>query len=139
MKPISVIQQGLWFGFLSYYTITKFLAGGGEYSHAYALQVGIIVMLTAIVPFYATSRLAASRMAAARPRLRLPMLLTAPTLLSMTGYAAFFVLFIAPNFPDVTAGQVIGRGLLPGVVISALLALPLAFDRLAQRQEVIAS
>lgn len=67
MKPISVIQQDLWFGFLSYqlsyHTLTKFLAGGGEYSRAHALQV----------------------------------------------------------------------------VISALLALPLAFDRLARRQEVIAS
>lgn len=133
MKPVSLVQNSLWFGLLSCYTAAKFMAGGAAYSHAYALQVGIIVVLTAIVPFYATSRLAA-----AVPRHRMPVLLAAPTLLSMAGYAAFFFVFIAPAFPDVAAGQVIGRGLLPGLMISALLALPLAFDRQPRQQEVVA-
>jgi hypothetical protein len=134
MKHAITIQHCLWFGFLAYYTATKFSAGGAAYSHAYALQVAIIVALTAIVPFYASSRIAR-----AVPRLKLWALLLLPASLAMAGYAAFFFTFIAPNFPDIAAIQVISRGLLPGIVISALLLFPSFADRLVHKKEATAS
>jgi hypothetical protein len=138
MKHAITIQHCLWFGFLAYYTATKFSAGGAAYSHAYALQVAIIVALTAIVPFYASSY-ASSRIARAVPRLKLWALLLLPASLAMAGYAAFFFTFIAPNFPDIAAIQVISRGLLPGIVISALLLFPSFADRLVHKKEATAS
>lgn len=133
MKHINIIQQCLWFAFLLVYIAMKFLAGGGAYSHDYALQVGIIVGLTAVIPFYALTWLTA-----VLPKLRLSLLLLAPTLLAMTGYAVFFGVFIAPNYPDIAAAQVIVRGVMPGLVISAVLVLPIVVSWLSQRQQEVA-
>jgi len=119
MNKINLIQGSLWAAFLIYYCASKFLAGYSGYSHAYAIQVGIIVLSTALAPYYLTQF--CMRFLA---KVRLFLAAVMPTLLAMAGYATFFYLFIAPNFPDIAAQQVIIRGLLPGLVISGILLLP---------------
>ena len=113
------IQNALWAAFLLYYSYTKFFAAYQGYSHAYAIQVALIVIATAILPFYLTRWLAR-----AIPGARLPIMIVVPSLIALTGYAAFFFVFISPNFPQISAAQVIPRGFVPGVVISLILLLP---------------
>lgn len=134
MKHLNTIQQCLWFGFLLYYAAAKYLAGGVDYSHAYAFQVAIIVTLTAIIPFYL-----ASRLGSVVPKGKIAILLIAPTMLSVGGYAAFFLVFIAPNFPDVPMAGVVSRGVIPGALMSALLVFPVVLERLNRDAEVIAT
>lgn len=126
MKSMKLIQGVLWGAFLLYYCASKFLAGYQGYSHAYAIQVSIIVLATAILPYYAT--LWMQRVAR---RGWLPVTLFLPSLLAMSGYAAFFYIFIAPNYPDITASAVIPRGLMPGLAISAIMVLPVLIRRLS--------
>ena len=121
MKKINLIQTGLWLSFLVYYCASKFLAGYESYSHDYLIQVVIIVLLTALLPYYLSKGLLKLE------RAKAVITVLAPSLLAMTGYAGFFFVFIKPNFPSMAAEQVIVRGLLPGVVISLILALPLIY------------
>lgn len=104
---------------LAAYTLLKYTAGQQPFSVPYALQVLIIVTLTALLPWVLT-RLAERFL----PGLRWPARLVLPTALACSGYAVFFVVFIAPVAPDVPAGAVVPRGVLPGLVMTILLALP---------------
>lgn len=118
MKDVRNIQMLTWILFMVYYCLSKFFAGYQGYSHAYLLQVVLIVSLTAVVPFYL------SRWLMQFNTIRLPAVFVLPSVLAMSGYAGFFAVFIAPNFPDVPAFAVIVRGLLPGIAISLILGLP---------------
>ena len=116
---ITKVQAGLWIVFLICYVLSRFLAGSNGYSHAYATQVAITIVLTAILPYYLTRQFATSFQSRA-------LLLTAglPSLIAMAGYAAFFVGFIAPYNSDITAAAVVIRGLLPGLAVTTILGLP---------------
>ncbi len=127
MNKMPMIQTGLWAIFLLYYCASKFLAGYQGYSHAYLIQVVIIVAATAVIPYYLT------RWAMKLEKLELAVAIFAPSLLAMAGYGGFFYVFIAPNFPDMAASQVIVRGLIPGMVISMILVLPRAMAMFNQR------
>lgn len=124
MQHIKVIQQCLWLTFLVIYIGHKFLAGGGGISTNYAIQVAIIVVLTALIPFYVTSRLGHLLV-----RIRVAIFAVLPVGLAMAGYATFYFVFIAPNFPEVAAADVIVRGITPGIVISAILLVPVITSR----------
>ena len=115
MNP-KLIQNIVWALFLVGYIAYKYLAGLHSWNTGYAIQVGIIALLTAVIPYYATS-LAAARLDTTR---KMTVLLVLPTLLAATGYGIFFVVFVRPSFPDVTALQVMPRGLLPGLAITAI-------------------
>lgn len=130
MKKINVIQNALWAIFLLYYCGEKFFAGYQGYSHLYLLQVGIIVLLTAVIPFYGT------KVAMRYEPARFIVAVFLPSLLAMSGYGAFYITFIAPNFPDVPATAVIVRGIVPGVVISMILCLPAIINRWQKRAVV---
>ena len=129
MKKINLIQTGLWLSFLVYYCASKFFAGYQGYSHAYLIQVVIIVLLTALLPYYLSKGLLKLE------RAKAAIIALAPSLLAMAGYAGFFFVFIKPNYPSMAAEQVIVRGLLPGVVISLILALPLIYALWIHRAE----
>jgi len=131
MKNMKLVQAVLWGLFLIYYCGSKYFAGYQGYSHAYLFQVGLIVMLTAILPYYMT------RLLMTVERLRVAGILLAPSLLSMAGYGAFFIAFIAPNFPDVPAAAVILRGLVPGIVITLILSLPMLASRWQKREPAL--
>lgn len=134
MKNITLIQASLWGIFLVYYCLSKFFAGYQGYSHAYLIQVALIVAVTAVLPYY-LSRWLGGKLESAKVWLYL----VAPSVLAMSGYGAFYVLFIAPNFPDVAAFQVVIRGLLPGAVISAILMLPMVVGRFQARNDALAN
>ena len=120
MKKEMVWQQCLWLAFIVYYTSIKYLAGSQEWNSAYALQVGLIVMISCLLPYYLTV-LAMSVLPGVN-RIAAKVLL--PTSLALLGYFGFYIAFIQPNFPDITPWQVVPRGLFPGLVISALLLIP---------------
>jgi hypothetical protein len=114
----SKVQNLIWFAMLICYAAYKYLPGMQTWNTTYAIQVAIITILTAVVPYYATSFLA-SRMERLNSMIAIALL---PTMLAITGYGLFYLVFIRANFPDVTAMQVLPRGILPGIAISALLA-----------------
>jgi hypothetical protein len=114
---ITTIQNLIWLLLLICYVAYKYLPGMQTWNTTYAIQVGIIAVLTAILPYYAT-RFMASRMTGAPA---VTSILVLPSLLAIMGYGVFYFVFIRANFPDVTAMQVMPRGLLPGLTISALL------------------
>lgn len=120
MKKEIVIQQGLWWVFVLYYAGTKYLAGYQGWNLGYAIQVGLIVTLTSLIPYYLT----ATMVKVFNPSRRIVALVLMPVMLALSGYAAFYLVFIQPNFPNVTMSQVVPRGIFPGVIISALLLLP---------------
>ena len=115
MKP-QTAQNLSWFIFLIGYTAYKYLAGLQSWNTGYAIQVAIIALLTAVIPYYAT-RFVVVRQS---PGVATSSLIFMPTVLAVIGYGIFYVVFVRPNFPDVTAAQVMPRGVLPGVCISAI-------------------
>jgi hypothetical protein len=126
VKKIEITQITVWILFLIYDTASKYLAAFSGWNTGYAIQVAIIVVATAILPFYLT------RFGARLWQNQFALLLLAPSCLAMLGYAGFFFVFIQPNFAEVTALQVIPRGLFPGLVITFILLMPEGF-RFLQR------
>jgi hypothetical protein len=110
------------------YTFLKYTAGQQPFSVAYALQVLILVALTAVLPWGLVR--GAERLL---PRLRWPLRCVLPAVLACAGYAVFFWVFIAPAAPDVPAAAVVPRGVLPGIVMTALLAVPDAVRAVPRR------
>lgn len=128
MSNISKIQTGLWLAFLIYFTAAKYLAAFSGWNLAYAIQVGIIVVLTALIPFYATKWLANLTPIAKLFKIIMP------SLLAVAGYTGFFFVFIQPNFPEATLAAVAVRGLFPGLVISFILLLPEITEAIRDRK-----
>jgi hypothetical protein len=118
-------QNLSWFIFLIGYTAYKYLAGLQSWNTGYAIQVAIIALLTAVIPYYAT-RFAISRQSFA---VATSSLIFMPTVLAVIGYGIFYVVFVRPNFPEVTAAQVMPRGLTPGVCVSVILAAAFFWSR----------
>jgi hypothetical protein len=82
----------------------------------YILTTALVVLMTAIIPFYVTYFLAK---AASSPSCYLIASLM-PLVLSGIGLAIYFYIFIAPNAPGMGVAQVLPRALLPGLVMGAI-------------------
>ena len=83
----------------------------------YILTTGLLVFITAIIPFYVAFFLANK----ATPPSRYLLASLMPLVLSSIGLAIYFYLFIAPNAPGMAVTQVLPRALLPGLVMGAIL------------------
>lgn len=116
------IQLVGWIVFIFYYFSAKYFVGGFTgFSVGYLVSVAILVMLTAVIPFYTAKWLTQRTpgMTAFATALILPIALTA------VGLSLYFVVFIAPNYPSITLPGIIHRALEPGIAISILLLIPL--------------
>ena len=99
------------------YTAVPQLMGQSQY----ILTTGIVVVLTAIVPFFLSYFIGRNVTSNAR-YLVLGLL---PLILCAAGLATYFYLFIAPNAPGMSVLQVLPRAVVPGLVMGALLLLPM--------------
>lgn len=116
------IQLVGWIVFIFYYFSAKYFVGGFTgFSVGYLVSVVILVMLTAVIPFYTAKWLTQRTpgMPAFATALILPIALTA------VGLSLYFVVFIAPNYPSITLPGIIHRAIEPGIAISILLLIPL--------------
>ena len=122
------ICTAAWLIFLVYYFAAKYFVGGFTgFSVNYLVSVIVLVLLTAVFPYYA-SRWLASKLSGAgnvAARLVLPLSLVAG------GLSLFFVVFIAPNFPTIELAKILYRAIEPAVAISVLLFLPDLLARIA--------
>ena len=90
-------------------------------SMQYLLTTVLVVLLTAIIPYIVSFILT-------RKGSSLKQYMTAaflPLLLCTTGLAVYFYLFIAPNAPGMVVTQVLPRAIVPGLVMGAILILPM--------------
>lgn len=118
MKNVSLIGFLVFLCIYSYfkYTAVPSLMG----TTLYMISTAILVILTAIVPYFLTRVLTTK---VAQPRKKW-VLSFSPLVLSALGLALYFYLFIAPNAPGMSVLQILPRSILPGVVISLLLLGP---------------
>ncbi|TNE58242.1 MAG: hypothetical protein EP340_06110 [Alphaproteobacteria bacterium] len=114
------LQTGLWVLFLIGYTALKYFAGYNAWNTQYAIQVAILVLMTAVAPFYLSKAVSMRAEGAGR----WVMTLVLPVLLCAIGYGLFWYFRVKPSFPDVTLLTVLPRSLLPGLSISVLLLIP---------------
>ena len=121
----QTLQSIIWLVFLFGYSVYKYLAGLQTWNTGYAIQVVIIVALTAAIPYYITKFVVGRQSI----NIAIGTSLIMPTVLAVLGYGVFFVLFIQKNFPDMTAMQVLPRGLLPGACMSIILGGGLFWSR----------
>lgn len=84
---------------------------------SYILTSCLLVILTAIIPFY----LSISWSNKTKPPSRYVLAGITPLLLSTLGLTAYFYLFIAPNAPGISIIQVLPRAILPGLVMGMIL------------------
>ncbi|TNE36751.1 MAG: hypothetical protein EP347_10200 [Alphaproteobacteria bacterium] len=119
------LQTGLWVLFLIGYTALKYFAGYNAWNTEYAIQVAILVVMTAVAPFYLSKGLVA-RMDGVGGWL---VTLVTPVVLCAIGYALFWYFRVKPSFPDVTLMTVLPRSLLPGLSITVLVLLPKVLRR----------
>jgi hypothetical protein len=112
--------------FLAVYSWQKYRAAApASFNQGYAINVAILVTLTAIVP-YVVARLAMSMTSGAG---RLASAVLVPTFMAAGGFATFFFVFIAPNFPQVELMTVLPRSLTPGGVIAVILLIHMVLRR----------
>jgi hypothetical protein len=114
------VQAGLWILFLIIYSYRKYFAGFDAWNTQYAIQVAILVAMTAIIPFYLV-KVAIGRMEGSSELLSTLIL---PTVLCAIGYGIFWYTRVKPSFPDVTLMTVLPRSFFPGIAISVLLLIP---------------
>jgi hypothetical protein len=103
------------------YTAVPQLMGQSQY----ILTTGIVIVLTAIVPFFLSYFIA--RKVSSNARYVVLGLL--PLLLCALGLAFYFYIFIAPNAPGMSVMQVLPRTIVPGLVMGALLLLPMGMRK----------
>ena len=119
------VQCGLWVLFLVGYTALKYFAGYNAWNTQYAIQVAILVMMTAIVPFYLSKAIVGRSEGAAQWAAALLL----PVVLCGLGYALFWYFRVKPSFPDVTLATVMPRSLMPGISIAVLILIPKVLRR----------
>lgn len=116
------IQTALWALFLIYYSAAKYFVGGFTgFSVPYLISVLVLVALTAAVPFYAARWLTNKLDDAAR----VAAILLVPTVLTCAGLSLYFLLYIAPSYPNIQLPNIIHRAFEPGIAISLLLLIPI--------------
>lgn len=121
MRIAKRLQLTGWIIFLFYYFAAKYFVGGFTgFSVNYLVSVIILVLLTAVVPFYISQWLTRSSQA----NLKIIAALVAPVALTMLGLSLYFIAFIAPNFPNITLPSILHRAIEPAIAISALMVIP---------------
>lgn len=121
MQIAKRLQLTGWIIFLFYYFAAKYFVGGFTgFSINYLVSVIVLVLLTAVVPFYVSQWLTRGSQA----NLKIIAALVAPVALTMLGLSLYFVAFIAPNFPNITLTSILHRAIEPAIAISALMVIP---------------
>ncbi len=125
------IQLIGWVIFIFYYFSAKYFVGGFTgFSVAYLFSVVVLVALTAILPFYGVKWW----LNRVKGPLKLVSALVLPTAIGILGLSLYFVIFIAPNYPNIKLEGILYRAIEPGVIITALLLLPIIGEKLAKRE-----
>lgn len=119
---ISFLIFILVYGYFKY-TAMPSLMGSSEY----ILTTVLVILLTAIIPYFATYIL--TRKGGSLDQYLLAGLLPLP--LCAGGLAAYFYLFIAPNAPGMSVMDVLPRSLVPGLVMGAILLVPMLMHKKA--------
>lgn len=116
------------FLFLVFYSFQKYTAvPQTSFNPDYTINVAIIVAFTAVLPWFITR----IKMRFTSGLMQMLAILLAPVAISAIGFAVYYYVFIAPNFPDVPITAVLPRSLFPGMTISAILLLSLVTGRRA--------
>lgn len=111
-------QNLVWIVFLLLYFAQKYVADIKEdFQLGYLLNVGILVMLTTVLPYYLT-RLGMYLVAG---KTRAVLALTLPITFSALGLSVFFFVFIKPYVPDLPLLTVLPRSLIPGIIMTVIL------------------
>lgn len=111
-------QNLVWIVFLLLYFAQKYVADIKEdFQLGYLLNVGILVMLTTVLPYYLT-RLGMYLVAG---KTRAVLALTLPITFSALGLSVFFFVFIKPYVPDLSLLTVLPRSLIPGIIMTVIL------------------
>lgn len=112
--------------FLIFYSYFKYVAVPSMMGQTtYILTTSVLVLITAIIPFYAAYFLAKK----ASPPICYLLASLMPLVFSGIGLAIYFYLFIAPNAPDMGVTQVLPRALLPGLVMGAISLISLFIQK----------
>lgn len=104
------------YGYMKYTAVPQ-LMGQSQY----IITTAVVIFLTAIIPFFVSYFV--GRNLRSTPRYLVLGLL--PLLLCAIGLATYFFLFIAPNAPGVSIMQVLPRAIIPGIVMSVILLIPM--------------
>ena len=114
-------QNLIWIAFLVIYFAQKYVADMKEdFQLGYLINVGILVMLTTVIPYYLT-RLG-MRIFSGNTRAASALIL--PVTFSAIGLAVFFFIFIKPYVPGLSLMAILPRSLIPGIIMTVML-LPL--------------
>lgn len=110
-----------WIVFLFYYFSAKYFVGGFTgFSINYLVSVIILVLLTAVAPYYLSLWLINKSTA----YVKIVVSLIAPLTLTSAGLSLYFVGFIAPNFENIALKSILHRAIEPGIAITVLMLIP---------------
>jgi hypothetical protein len=114
-------QNLIWIAFLVIYFAQKYVADmKDDFQLGYLINVGILVMLTTVIPYYLT-RLGMNIVSG---NARAATALVLPITFSAIGLAVFFFIFIKPYVPGLSLMAILPRSLIPGIIMTVIL-LPL--------------
>ena len=112
--------------FLLVYSYFKYTAVPSQMGDPmYIATTALVVILTAVIPFF-MARYLANKASAPKNYI---LAAVVPLALSALGLAIYFYVFIAPNAPGMAVTQVLPRAIVPGLVMSALLLMPMFMHR----------
>lgn len=123
------VQLVGWIIFIFYYFTAKYFVGGFTgFSIAYLISVVVLVGLTAAAPFYGVKWL----LERTSGSMRFISALLLPSALAAAGLSLYFLIFIAPNYPNIELPGILHRAIEPGVAITILMLIPIAGEMFAK-------
>ena len=123
------VQLVGWIIFVFYYFAAKYFVGGFTgFSVVYLLSVLVLVALTAAVPFYGTKWFLKRTSGA----MRLANALILPSASAAVGLSVYFLIFIAPNYPNIELVGILHRAIEPGVIVTILMLIPILGEMFAK-------
>ena len=112
--------------FLLVYSYIKYTAVPSQMGEPmYMATTALVVILTAVIPFFIARHL----LAKASPPKSYVLAAFVPLALSAIGLAIYFYMFIAPTAPGMAVTQVLPRAIAPGLVMSAILLIPILMSK----------
>ena len=125
------IQLVGWIIFIFYYFTAKYFVGGFTgFSVAYLISVLVLVVLTAAVPFYGVKWLLERSSGALKALIALAL----PTALAVAGLSVYFLIFIAPNYPNIELPGILYRAIEPGIAVTVLMLIPIIGELFAKTE-----
>ncbi len=122
MVIVQRLQLIGWIVFLFYYFSAKYFVGGFTgFSINYLVSVIILVLLTAVAPYYLSFWLINK----SKAYVKIIASLIAPLTLTSAGLSLYFVGFIAPNFENIALKNILHRAIEPGIAITVLMLVPI--------------